>query len=156
MDDDARARPFAGVVEQVADQVGEVLRFAAEAQAVGRLDDEDDAAVAVDLLEGADQLFDDRLHLRRGARRSGARRRAGAVEIEADLATHHAGLLAHLVGEPRAARIGFVDDDAERRLQRVSKVADLGARALDHGAIGLEQQIDLGGERRDVLRESRR
>ena len=35
----------------------------------------------------------------------------------------------------------------------MGEIADLGARALDHGAIGLEQQIDLGGERRDVLRE---
>ena len=33
------------------------------------------------------------------------------------------------------------------------EIADLGAGALDDFAIGVEQQIDLGGERRDVLRE---
>ena len=48
---------------------------------------------------------------------------------------------------------GFVDDHAERRLQRMGEIADLGARALDDLAIGVEQQIDLGGERRDVLRK---
>ena len=102
------ARPLAGVVEQVADQVGEVLRFAAKAQAVGR-STRRRARVRVDLVEGARRALDDRLHLRRGAGRSGARRRAGAVEVEADLAAHHAGLLAHFFGERRAARIRLVD-----------------------------------------------
>ncbi len=88
--------------------------------------------------------------------RPGARRRARAIEIEAHLPAHHVCLLAHLFGERRTAGVGFVDDDAERRLQRMGEIADLRARALDDLAIGVEQQIDLGGERRDVLRENRR
>ena len=38
-DDDPRARPFAGVVEEIADEVGQILRFAAKAQAVLRLEE---------------------------------------------------------------------------------------------------------------------
>jgi hypothetical protein len=48
---------------------------------------------------------------------------------------------------------GFVDDDAERRFQGMSEIADLGARAFHHVAVGVNQQIEFAGKRREILRE---
>src|SRR5271170_3469759 len=48
MDFDARARPFAGIVEQVADEIGQVLLFAAKPQALGRVDRKGQVAIAID------------------------------------------------------------------------------------------------------------
>ena len=50
LDGDARLRPLAGIVDQVADHLLEVLPLAAEARLARRLDVDRDAAVAVDLL----------------------------------------------------------------------------------------------------------
>src|ERR1051326_5579940 len=49
-DGDARLRPFAGVVDEVADHLLEVLPLAAKADRVRRLDVDGDAAAVVDLL----------------------------------------------------------------------------------------------------------
>ena len=148
---DLSARPLAGVVEQIADEVGEVLRLAAKAQAVEVADRKFEPAFVVDLVKSARQRFDDRLQLRRGAGGRRARRRASAVEVEADLAGHHARLLVHFFGKRRTAGFRLVDQHAERRFQRMREVADLGAGAFDDFTVGVEQQVDLGGERRDVL-----
>ena len=51
------------------------------------------------------------------------------------------------------ARRRLVHDDGERRLQRVREIADMGARALDDFAIGVEQRIGFARERRDLDRE---
>ena len=36
----------------------------------------------------------------------------------------------------------------------MSQISDLGARALDHCAVGAEQEVELAGERRDIRRNS--
>ena len=51
-------------------------------------------------------------------------------------------------GRGVAARL--VDDDAERRLQRVREVADLGAGALDDLLVGFEQGVELLLQRLDL------
>ena len=84
---------------------------------------------------------------------SGAGGGARAVEIEADLPAHDLGLFAHLFGQGRALRIGFVHQHAERRFERMGEIADLGAGALDDLAVGVDQLVDLGRQRRDVLRK---
>ena len=49
-----------------------------------------------------------------------------------------------------AARRRLVDDDGERRLQRMREIADMGARPLDDLAIGVDQRVDLARQRRDL------
>ena len=102
------------------------------------LDVEGQALLAVQLLEGADEPLDDWLHLRRRAKGPGAGGGARAVEIERHLPAHDLGLFAHLLRQARALRIGFVHQHAERRLERMGEIADLGARALDDLAVGVD------------------
>ena len=56
---------------------------------------------------------------------------------------------AHLFGERRRRGVGLVDDHAERRLERMGEIADLGAGALDNVAIGANEQVQLVDQRRD-------
>ena len=95
---------------------------------------------------------DDRRDLGHGADHGRARRDARALEMALHLVAHDVGLLAHLGGERIvAARGRLVDDDRERRLQRMREIADMGARALDDLAVRLDQRIGLARERRDLL-----
>ena len=64
------------------------------------------------------------------------------------------GLLAHLGGERIVAVRGrLVHHHRERRLERMREIADMGARALDDLAVGVEQRVGLARERRDLDRE---
>ena len=47
-------------------------------------------------------------------------------------------------------RGGLVDDHRQRRLDGVREIADMGARALDDLAVGVDQRIGLARERRDL------
>ena len=145
-------RPFAGVVEQIADHFLEVLALAEKAQTRIGAAGKDHALVAVDFAEGAQQGLDRRRNLRRGAERAAARRRPRPVEIKGDLVAHDLRLLLNFLGERPRRGVGLVDDDAERRLQRMGEIADLRARAFENVAIGADQQIELFGERRDFAR----
>ena len=145
-------RPFAGVVEQIADHFFEVLPFAKKAQTRIGAAGKDHALVAIDFAEGAQQSLDRRRNLRRRAERAAARRRARPIEIEGDLVAHDLRLLLNFLGELARRGVGFIDDDGERRLQRMGEIADLRARAFENVAIGADQQIELVGERRDFAR----
>ena len=105
------------------------------------------------LLIGADQPLDHRPHLRRQPEGPGAGGGARTVEIERHLPAHDVGLLADLFRQGRAHRVGLVHQHAERGLERMGEVADLGARALDNLPVGVDELIDLGRQRRDVLRK---
>ena len=84
-----------------------------------------------------------------------ARREPRALEMARDLVAHDVGLLAHLGGERIvAARRRLVDHHRERRLQRMREIADMGARALDDLAVGVDQRIGLARQRRDLDRET--
>src|SRR5204863_3922564 len=63
------------------------------------------------------------------------------------------GLLAHLSRQVRAARIGLVDQHAERSLQSVSKIADLRARALYDLPVSVDELVHLCRQRRHILWE---
>ena len=52
-----------------------------------------------------------------------------------------------------AAGCRLVEDDRERRLQRMGEIAHVGACALDDLAVRLEQRIGLARERRDLDRK---
>ena len=45
-----------------------------------------------------------------------------------------------------AARRRFVDDDRERRFERMREIADMRARALDDLAVGVDQSVRLARE----------
>jgi hypothetical protein len=71
------------------------------------------------------------------------------------LIAHDRGLLAHLGGERIVAAAGrLVDDHRERRLERMREIADMGARALDDLAVGVDQRVGLARKRRDLDREA--
>ena len=55
-------------------------------------------------------------------------------------------------GSSRARR-RLVDHHRQRRLQRMREIADMGARALDDLAVGVEQRIGLARQRRDLDRK---
>ena len=79
-----------------------------------------------------------------------------ALEMARDLIAHDVGLLEHLGGERIvAARRRLVDDHRQRRLQRMREIADMGARALDDLAVGVDQRVGLARQRRDLDREIR-
>ena len=48
---------------------------------------------------------------------------------------------------------GLVDDDRQRRLDGMGEIADMGARALDDFAVGVDQRVGLARQRRDLDRE---
>ena len=58
------------------------------------------------------------------------------------LIPHHIGLLQDLGGEGIYPVGGcLVDDDGERRLDGVGEIADMGTRALDDLAVGVDQRV---------------
>ncbi len=52
-----------------------------------------------------------------------------------------------------AAGCRLVDHDRERRFERMREIADMGARALDDFAVGVDQRVGLARQRRDLDRE---
>ena len=76
------------------------------------------------------------------------------LQMMRDLIAHHVGLFKHFRREGIAVvHGGLVDDDRERRLDGMREVADMGARALDNLAVGVDQRIGLARERRDLDRK---
>ena len=77
-----------------------------------------------------------------------------ALQMMRDLVAHHIGLLQNLARERiGGVRGGLVDDDRQRRLDGVGEIADMGARALDDFAVGVDQRIGLARQRRDLDRK---
>ena len=98
-------------------------------------------ALGIDFLEDADEGFGDGFHIGRARERPRSNRGPGAIEIIGDLIAHNRSLLLNLAGERAWLERSFIDDDAERRLQGMSEIADLSASALDHCAIGANEKI---------------
>ena len=92
-----------------------------------------------------------RPHIGHAACRPDLRRDPRPVEIVRDLLTHQRGLLRDLLCEVRILGRRLVDDDAERRLQSVSEVPDMGPRALHHADIRFDQSVELLLERQDFV-----
>ena len=67
------------------------------------------------------------------------------------LVAHDVGLLLDLGGERVvAARRRLVHHHRQRRLQRMREIADVGARAFDDLAVGIDQRVGFARERRDL------
>ena len=95
-----------------------------------------------------------RRHFDQRADNGRARGKPRAFELTRHLVAHDVGLLQNLVSERiGAARRGLVDDDRQRRLQRMRQIADMGARALDDFAVGLDQGVGFARQRSDLDRE---
>src|SRR5262249_6416450 len=88
---DARLRPLAGVVDQVADHLLEILALAAKARRFRRVDVDGDTAIAMDLLHGAGERRDHRRHLGDAAHHGGARRDARPPRIPPPLSPTESG-----------------------------------------------------------------
>ena len=88
-----------------------------------------------------------------GAQHIGRRRHAGARQMMVDLLAHLARGLLDQTAEFVFLRAGFVGKDAERRLQRMGKIADMGPRAFQHFPIAVQQAVQFLGQRFDLARE---
>ena len=83
-----------------------------------------------------------------------ARGDARALQMMRDLVAHHVGLFQHLGREGIGGMRGsFVDDHRQRRLDGVREIADVGPRALDDFAVGIDQRVGLARQRRDLDRK---
>jgi hypothetical protein len=67
------------------------------------------------------------------------------------LIAHHIGLLQNL-GRERIGdmRCGLIDDHGQRRLDGMGEIADMGTRALDDFAVGIDQRVGLARQRGDL------
>ena len=83
-----------------------------------------------------------------------ARGDARALQMMRHLVAHHVGLLQHLGREGIGGmRGGLVDDHRQRRLDGMGEIADMGTRALDDFAVGVDQRVGLARQRRDLDRK---
>ena len=82
-----------------------------------------------------------------------ARRHARAVEIEVDLIAHRPRPARRPCGRAGCLVPRFVDDDGERRLQGMSEVTDLRARAVDDILVGVDERVELGLQWLDLGRQ---
>ena len=144
-------RPLAGVVEQIAEHLVEILALGADD--VRRIDADlyRQPPIRVQPQQRPGQPFRRRehgaVHARRRARRRGARLRQVIVHLPAhplDLLTHHRRQL----GLPGAiGDLRLVRQHGERRLQRVREIAGLGDRAADGLIAVLEQRVEIVDQR---------
>ena len=147
-------RPFARIIDEIANHLLEILAFAREiGLAPAAVSVNSIARVRIDFFECADQGLGGRGHLGDAAKRSRPDRDPGAIKVIGHLIAHDRRLLLNLRRERALIRRGFVDDHAERRFQRMREIANLGARALHHIAIGADQQIEFARKRRQILRK---
>ena len=71
-----------------------------------------------------------------------------------DLVAHDVGLFKDLLRQRVAAPCRrLIDNDGQWRLERMCEIADMGARALDDLAVGLDQSVGLTRERGDLDRK---
>src|SRR5690606_39128408 len=152
-DRDLAGRPFAGVVTERADPTLEVRARAAKRQ-IGRTGDVDQhRLVGIDALERALQVAQHRQDVGARAENRAGGDRPGARQMVIDLAAHQGDLAADQLGERALAAARFVGQHAERRLEAVGEIADVGARALDQGLVVVEEGVQLPGQRLDLGRE---
>ena len=90
---DAARRPFAGIVDEIADHLLEVLLLAAEARRTLDRKLDGQALGMVDLFHGPHEALDDRRHLGDGADDADRGGDAGALQMVVDLRAHHLDLM---------------------------------------------------------------
>ena len=111
------------------------------------------ARLLIDAVERPLQAFEHTVDIGGVADGASAGGDARPVEMVGDLDAHQLSLLDHFARERIVPFTRFVGDDAERSLERVGEIADMGARPvddlpvrLDQGIELLLQRLDLGGE----------
>ena len=105
----------------------------------------------MDLFHGPPQRLDGGRDLGDGADDGNACGDARPFQVMGHLIPHHIGLLQDLAGKGIYRAGGsLVDDDGERRLDGVGEIADMGTRALDDLAVGVDQRVGLARQRRDL------
>ena len=143
VDLDPRPRPLAGIVEQVADHLLEILLLPLELEARTCAHDEIKPALSIDAIKGALQRLEDLVDVGDVADHARPRRNPRPIEMVRDLDAHDLGLLHDLVGQRPLMRSGLVADHAQRSLERMGEIADMGARPIDDLAVGLDQRVQL-------------
>ncbi len=156
VEDHRRLRPLAGVVEQVAQHLVEVLALAANDVLRRDIEANREPALGVQALERAHQPFG---RSRDRAADGGVGARAGGArlgQVVLDLAPHPLDLLfdrRRELGLPRLPRpLGLLREDGERRLEAVREIPRLRARSR-HALLALgEQRVQVLDERLDLRR----
>ena len=77
----------------------------------------------------------------------------GAVEIGLHLHLHRIRLRLDEFAMRRLEHPRFVDQDGDRRLQRMGEIADLHAGTLDDAPVAVDQRVDFAGQRLDFARK---
>ena len=109
----------------------------------------------VDFLHCARECGHHRPHFGDGTDHGDTRSKPRAFEMAGDLVAHDLGLLAHLERERFVAvGGGLVHHHRQRGLERVREIADVGARARDDLAVGVDERVGLARERGDLDRKA--
>ena len=146
-----RSRPFAGVVEQVAEHLVEILAFDADEVGDSYVRREGKRALRVQPRQRPDETGG-RLGDRGPAAEPGARRsRARVGEVVVDLAPHPIDFLANRRREigvaGRSGAVGLVRQDRQWRLQAVRQIAGFRDRAADRELAVFEERVQIVDER---------
>src|SRR5215472_1248018 len=88
-----RARPFAAVVDQIADHFLEILLFAAKLRSLRHVDVDGDLAIAVNFFHGAGQRGDNGRNIDQRGNPAGTRRQSRPLELPRYLVAQDVGLL---------------------------------------------------------------
>ena len=148
------ARPLAGVVQQIAEQLQHILAFPGQPAARRRLPVQRQVT-AVDGRQGGEQRRQFLCAIEAAARLTLAGQ-PGAAQFAGDPLANLAQLLLQLLAQRRLAGQGLAVQQAgehrQRRLQGVAEIADGMPRAFQ-GLVGLRQQVvDLRDQRLQFLR----
>src|SRR5579862_1497635 len=153
-DDYVRVRPFAGVVDQIAHHLFQILPLAAEGEIRRAVDIDGKAAIGVDARKHARKIIDHRLHIGSIAKNIQGARRPRAAEVVINLASHHRDLPQHGIGQRTGMRGRLAREHAERRLEEMREVGDVRARATDYLRAVFDEAVEFGSGRRDLRRET--
>jgi hypothetical protein len=143
--------PFAGVVEQIAKQLVEILRFASEGDIRSNAGLVVDALFGVELFECADMIGDSRREKGPCALRTAKRGQARPGQMVAYPSVHgHDKRPEPPVGIPAP----FIHDGRQRRERRfepVRKIGDVTSGPFEIERVLVEKGIELGDKRRDFV-----
>ena len=157
-DMDRALRPFDGVLGEVAQDLGQILRVHPDADLARDVDRPAEILAARRPPQHADDPIGDGPN---GLRGTAARTDAGPCsrQLVLDMSSHAVGHGRDLLGDPRfATRPQFFcirAQDGEGRLQSVREIGRPRPRARDRRLLRLEKTVDLGRERSHLVRKRR-
>ena len=147
-----RRRPFAGIVDEIADHLFEIGTLAVNLPLLVSVHLDGQVFVAMDLLHRTRERGYDRYNLANRTDHGKAGGEPSALEVTCHLVAHDIDLFKYLLREWLvAARRGFIHHHRQWRLQRMSEIADMCARTLNDFLVGFNQGIGFARERSDFF-----